>query len=176
MKATYFYALVLAAANIVFNLVSFLLGFQTDRIAEGTWFNLLFYAIGIVVTLLGIRAVRDEGKDKSMSYGKGVGSGVLINLYGGLISSIYSFFHLTFINPNFGDYMMDLMQKKWADAGMGDAQIDAASKFMRFFFSPAMASVTGLIYTVLFGLVVALVASAFLKRAPKPVNDAPLAA
>jgi hypothetical protein len=29
---------------------------------------------------------------------------------------------------------------------------------------------------VLFGLVVALVASAFLKRAPKPVNDAPPAA
>jgi uncharacterized membrane protein YeaQ/YmgE (transglycosylase-associated protein family) len=162
MNTTLFYGLILAASNIVLTLVFFFLGFQTDKIAEGRWFGLLPFALVIVVTWLGIKAVREEAKDKALSYGKGVGSGVLINLYAGVIGSIYSFIHFTYINPNFCDYMMNMTRQKWAEAGMSDAQMDA---------------ILGLIMTVFFGLVVALVVSAFLKRAPQPVlEDAPPAA
>lgn len=173
MNTVFSYGLILAAGNIVLTLVGFLLGYQTDKIAEANWFNLLLYALGIAVTWLGIKAVREEAKDKSLSYGKGVGSGVLIGLYSGILSSIYSFFHFKFINPDFGDYMMDMLHKKWAEAGFNDAQIESASKFMSFTFSPAMMSIIGLIYAVIFGLVVALIVSAFLKRAPQPASENP---
>ena len=177
MNTTLFYGLILAASNIVLTLVFFFLGFQTDKIAEGRWFGLLPFALGIVVTWLGIKGVREEAKDKALSYGKGVGSGVLINLYAGVIGSIYSFIHFTYINPDFRDYMMNMTRQKWAEAGMSDAQMDAMEKGMRFMMSPVMSSILGLIMTVFFGLVVALVVSAFLKRAPQPVlEDAPPAA
>ena len=177
MKPPLQYGLILAATNIVYTLVGFLLGFQSDKIADATVFGLLFYPILIVILWLGIRAVREGAADKSMSYGKGVGSGVLISLYGSVVSSIYGFVHFTFINPNFGEYMMDLMHKKWAAAGMSDAQIDAASKFMKFSFNPAMMSVMGVIYTVIIGLLIALIVAAILKRAPQPVPaEAPPAA
>jgi uncharacterized membrane protein YeaQ/YmgE (transglycosylase-associated protein family) len=177
MNTTLFYGLILAASNIVFTLVFFFLGFQTDKIAEGRWFSLLPFAIGIVVTWLGVKAVREEAKDKALSYGKGVGSGVLINLYAGVIGSIYGFIHFTFINPNFCDYVINSARQQWAEKGISDAQMDAMEKGMRFMMSPIVSSIWGLVMTVFFGLVVALVVSAFLKRAPQPVlEDAPPAA
>jgi Protein of unknown function (DUF4199) len=171
MKATLSHGLILAAGLIVLTLVGFFLGFQTDKIAEGRWFGLLTFALIIVVTWLGIKAVRGEAKDNSLSYGKGVGSGVLINLYGGVVSSIYSFFHLTFINPSFADYTINATRQQWAEKGLSDAQMDAAEKFMRMILSPIIASISGFIMTVIVGLVVALVASAFLKRAPQPAFE-----
>jgi len=105
---------------------------QTDKIAEGRWFGLLPFALVIVVTWLGIKAVREEAKDKALSYGKGVGTGVLINLYAGVIGSIYGFIHFTYINPDFRDYMMNMTRQKWAEAGISDTQMDAMEKGMRF--------------------------------------------
>jgi hypothetical protein len=49
--------------------------------------------------------------------------------------------------------------------------METMEKGFRFMMSPVMASISGLIMTVLFGLVVALVVSAFLKRAPQPAFE-----
>jgi uncharacterized membrane protein YfcA len=167
MKTTLFYGLILAAINIVLTLVGFFLGFQTDKIAEGRWFGFLTFILAIVIIWLGTKAVREEAKDKALSYGKGVASGVLISAYSGLLTSVYSFVHLTFINPNFREYMLNSMREKWTAAHMTDAQMEAAEKVMNIMMSPVMASISGLIMSVLFGLVVALVVSAFLKREPQ---------
>jgi hypothetical protein len=168
MKTTLFYGLILAAGNVVLTLVGFFLGYQTDKIAEGRWFGALTFVLAIAVTWLGTKAVREETKDRALSYGKGVGSGVLINLYSAVLTSIYSFIHLTFINPNFRDYLMSSMREKWSQAHIPDAQVDAMEKGMRFMMSPAIMSVSGLIASVFFGLVVALVISAFLKQEAQP--------
>jgi uncharacterized membrane protein YeaQ/YmgE (transglycosylase-associated protein family) len=169
MNTTFFYGLILAVSNIVLTLVFFFVGFQTDKIAEGRWFGLIIpLAITIIVTCLGIKAAREEAENKTLSYGKGVGTGVLINLYSGVIGSIYGYIHFTYINPNFRDYVMNLTRQKWAEAHLSDAQMDAMEKGMRFMMSPIMSSLWGLITTVFIGLVVALVAAAFLKREPQP--------
>ena len=92
MNTTFFYALILAVSNIVLSLVSFFLGYQTDKMAEGKWFGwltmVLSLALAFVLTWLGVKSVREESADKSLRYGKGVGTGFLINLYSGVIGSI----------------------------------------------------------------------------------------
>jgi hypothetical protein len=171
MNTTLSYGLILAASNIVFTLVFFFLGFQTDKIAEGRWFGILPFVVSIVVTWLGTKAVREEAKDKGLSYGKGVGSGVLINLYSGIVGSIYGFIHFTYINPNFIDYMINMTRQQWASKGIGEAQMDTMEKGMRMMMSPIMSSIWGLAAAVFFGLLIALVVSAFLKRAPQAATD-----
>jgi preprotein translocase subunit YajC len=173
MNTKVFFGLILALANIVLSLVGFFLGFQTDKIAQGQWYNLLPLVVFIVILWFGIRAVREEAKDKSLTYGKGVGAGFLISLYGGLIGSIYSFVHFTFINPNFADYQVDFVREKWVQKGLSDAQMEAVEKFTRVFLSPALMSITGLFMTLLLGVVVALILAAILKRAPVVVADQP---
>ena len=115
MNTTFFYGLMLAVSNIVLTLVFFFLGYQTDKMSQGRWIvSLLPLVVTIVVLWLGIKAAREEAKDKSLSYGKGVGTGVLIALYAGLIGAVYTFIHFMYINPNFADYAIDMTRQQWA--------------------------------------------------------------
>jgi hypothetical protein len=177
MNTTFFYAVVLSVSNIVLTLVFFFIGYQTDKMAQGQWIALLVpLAVMIVVTWLGIKAVREEAKDKSLSYGKGVGTGVLISLYASLIFAIYTFVHFTFINPNFADYAIDMIRQKWVAAGMGDSQIEQAEKFTRFFYKPALMAIMTVPYLTFVGTIISLILSIFLKRKPAAtVENAPAA-
>jgi hypothetical protein len=166
MNTTVFYGLVLALANIVLLLVSYFLGFQTDRIAQEPWFSLVGLVVMIVILWLGIRATRQEAEDGSLPYGRGVGSGTLISLYAGLIGMVYTFIHFTFINPSYVDYRIDVARQKWIQLGLKDAQMEAGEKVLRFVYAPVPFSILGLLITVILGVVIALVVAAFLKRAP----------
>jgi uncharacterized protein YacL len=172
MNTTFFYGLMLAVSNIVLTLVFFFLGYQTDKMLQGRWIvSLLPLAVTIIVMWLGIKATREEAKDRSLSYGKGVGTGVLIALYAGLIGAIYTYIHFTFINPNFADYAIDMARQQWIARGMSDSQMEAAEKFTHLLYKPAVLAVVGAIFSPLFGLVVSLILSAFLKRQPEAIAE-----
>ncbi|HUL53781.1 MAG TPA: DUF4199 domain-containing protein [Opitutaceae bacterium] len=176
MNTPLFYGLILALVNVVYTLVAFFLGFQTDKLAQGRWFGLLLLVVAIAIVWLGVKAVREEAADKALSYGKGVKSGFLISLYSSLISTVYGFIHFKFINPSFADYQVEAAREKWVQAGLSDAQMEGAEKFVRFLMSPGMLSITGLILSLIIGLVIALILAAFLKRAPAaalPGADSP---
>jgi hypothetical protein len=102
-----------------------------------------------------------------MSYGKGVGTGVLISLYSGLMSGVYTFIHFKFVNTEFVDYNMELIRAKWAQAGMGADQMEKAEGFTRMFMGPVSMAIISPIFAVFFGLIVSLIIAAILKR-PAP--------
>jgi uncharacterized protein YacL len=167
MNTTFFYGLMLAVSNIVLTLIFFFLGYQTDKMAQGRWIAaLLPLAVTVIVIWLGIKAAREEAKDKSLSYGRGVRTGFLISLYSSLIGTVYGFIHFKFINPNFADYSIDAAREKWAQAGLNDTQMEAMEKGMRMLMSPVVLTITGLFLSLVTGLVIALILSAFLKRLP----------
>ena len=166
MNTALFYGIVLAIANIVLSLVSYFLGFQTDKIAMEQWFGLLQLAAAIAVLWLGIRAARADSKDKSLTYGRGVFTGFLISLYSALIGAVYAIIHFTYINPAYADYKIDALRQKWMQAGFNDAKMAAAEKFTRFFLSPVPLFIYVLIVSVILGVIISLIVAAFLRRAP----------
>jgi hypothetical protein len=166
MSTTLLYALVMAVAQIVVNLISFFLGYQTDRMSSGGWFGFVQLAVSILVLVLGIKAVRDEQEGKYMTYGKGVGTGVLIVLYSTIIGVIYSYIHLTYINPNFPDYFVEASRTKWVAAGMSESAMENAEKGVRWFTRPLVWSAFGAIMSIVFGTVISLLVAIFLKRNP----------
>jgi len=103
-----------------------------------------------------------------MSYGRGVGTGTLISLYSGLMSSVYSFIHFKFVNPEFADYQLALIRPKWEAAGMGEAQMDQAEKMTRAMMGPVAQAIMTPIFVVIFGLILSLIIAAILKR---PASD-----
>lgn len=160
----------MAIGQIVLTLVGFFLGFQTDKINQGTWFGLLPLIYAIVINWLAIKAVREEDPGKYLTYGKGVSTGFMIALYSGLIGSVYAYIHFTFINPNFTDYLIEASRVKWAAANMSDSQMDGAEKGVRMFTKPAVQAVVGFIMTIVAGLIISLIIAAFLKRNPPEEN------
>ncbi len=166
MSTTLLYALIMAIAQIVVSLISFFLGYQTDKINSGAWFGIIPAVVSIVILVLGIKAVREEQEGKYLSYGKGVGTGVLISLYAGLIGAIYAYIHFTYVNPNFPDYLIEASRIKWAAAGMQESQMEGAEKGVRMFTKPVIQAVLNPLFSVFFGLIFSLIIAAFLKRNP----------
>jgi len=160
----------------VFNLLMYFLGFQTDKMATGQYLNWLGLIISIVILWLGIKAVREETPDKSLTYGQGVGAGTLISLYSGLMSAVYSYIHFKFINPAFFDYQAEMLRAQWAAKGMSDAQIEQAEAMTRKFSGPIASAIFTPIIVVIIGVLISLVLAAILKRAAAKDGGAPAAA
>jgi ABC-type sugar transport system permease subunit len=166
MSTKFIYALTLTMCGAVLNLLLYFTGFQTEKLATGQYFQWIGFIVMIAVLWLGIKAVREESEGRYLTYGKGVGSGVLISLYSGLMSSIYSYIHFKFVNPEFADYQIALIRPKWEAAGLGDAQIEQAEKMTRMMMGAGVQAVLTPIMAVLFGLIISLIIAAILKRNP----------
>ncbi len=164
------YAAILTIVGAGLRLLLYFTGYETEKLATGQHFQWLGMICMIVILALGIKAVRDESPGGYMSYGKGVGTGVLISLFSGLMSAVYNFIHLKFVNTQFADYQMELIRAKWEKAGMSADQMEKAEGFARMTMGPIAQAIATPIVVVVFGLIIALIAAAFLKR-PAPADS-----
>lgn len=168
MGTKFTYAVILTVVGAVMRLLLYFTGYETEKLATGQHAGWLGAVLMIVILVMGIRAVREESPGKYMSYGKGLGAGVLISLYASLMSAVYNFIHLKFINTQFVDYQMELIRTEWEKAGMSAAQMEQAEGFTRAMMGPVGAAIMTVIITVCLGLVISLIAAAFLKRPAPP--------
>jgi hypothetical protein len=172
MSTTLTYGIYLAFANITLTLVGYFLGYQGENMAQGQWFQYTAWVAMLAFVVLGIRAVREENEHRALSYGRGVGVGTLIGLYSGLIGGVYAFIHFKFISPSFVDYLVEFVRSRPEMANMSDAQLAGMEQGMRMMYSPVMLAMLSPLMSTLICCIVALVASAFLKR-PLPAHAEP---
>jgi multisubunit Na+/H+ antiporter MnhC subunit len=171
MGTKFFYALAWTLCTAIFMLLLYFTGYQTEKLATGQHLNWLGLLIPIVLLYLGIKAVRDEKPAVAFTYGQGVGAGMVISVFAGLMGAVYSWFHFTFINTRFMDYTMDMIREKWSAAGMSAAQMDRAEGITRTMMSPIPQALIGLLFTLIIGLCISLIMAAILKR-DKPLPAA----
>ncbi len=173
MSTKFTYALILTICGALLSLLLYFTGFQTEKLATGQYFQWLGGVMMFVVLWLGIKAVRDEAPEKGLSYGRGVGTGTLISLYSGLMSSVYSYIHFKFINTEFADYQLALIRTKWEAAGMSETQMEQMENVTRMMMGPGVQAVITPILVTIFGVICALIIAAFLKRNPPGEGQAP---
>jgi hypothetical protein len=166
MSTTLLYGLILGIGNILLTLLGYFLGYQTDKIGDSTWFGFVPFIFSVVVLWLGIRAVREEHAQKALSYGRGVGTGMLISLYAALLGAAYVYLHFTFINPNYVDYLIEASRVKWTEIGMPEKSMEAAETMMRTMAKPALQAVSVFVFSLISSLIVCLISAAFLKQTP----------
>jgi len=172
MGTKFIYALAMSIIGAVINLALYFTGYQTEKLATGQNVKWLMLVVSIIVLWLGIKAVREESPGKYLSYGKGVGTGVLISLYSGLMSGVYAFIHFKFVNIEFVDYQMQLVRAQWEAKGMSADQMEKAEGFTRMFMGPTSMAIITPIMSVFFGLILSLIIAAILKR-PAPEGSTP---
>jgi hypothetical protein len=172
MGTKFTYALILTVVGACFNLLLYFTGFQTEKLATGQYLQWFGFVIMGTVLFLGIKAVREEAPDKALSFGKGVGTGVLISLLSGLMSSVYTYIHFKFVNSEFADYQMEMIRAKWEQAGMSADQMEKTEGITRMMMGPVIQAIFTPIMAVLIGLIMSLIISAFLKRPAAPTTPA----
>lgn len=176
MNAKTTYALILAFAGIAIQLINFLLGFETNK--AGTPGATIFSAITGLLSLIllfmllwfGVRAVRDEKPDQCLTYGQGVGAGVMITLIAGIIGAIYCYIHYSFINPDFAENLLTMMRQQWAEKGLDESNpsFEMLEKWTRMSLHPASMAAMTFLTKMFFGTICSLIAAAIVKRNPQP--------
>lgn len=158
-NTVYTYGLYLGIASIAYSLVIFYGGFIGNKV-----FNYLGYLIVIAFIVLGLKYYRDKVNNGVMSYSQGLGIGVLISLIGSLVSSVFSYVLMSFIDTSLHQVVSDMAMEEALKGGVPEAQIDQVQSMVEIFTSPGAMFAMGLFFGVLGGFVVSLIAAAIFKK------------
>lgn len=107
-----------------------------------------------------------ENNQGFMSFGEGLGIGAMLSAAVGVLSAIFSYVYLNFIDPEVLSRMMDKARTDMeARGGMSDEQIDQGMAMAGKFMNGPIMMVAVVLGSVFFGVLLALVVSAFIKHA-----------
>ena len=119
--------------------------------------------IFLVLLIFAHKEFKNDG-DGYMSFGQGLGIGTLVALISSLISSVFTFIYVSFINTNFIDAIREKSIADMEAKGQSQAQIDQAMPFVEMFTSPAAMLIMGVLMGVLFGFIISLIVTIFTKN------------
>lgn len=152
------YGLILGIISIVFFLIAALTGDPTSSIWQ--WVGVLFT---IVLIVMAHREFKKEG-DGFMTYGQGLGVGTLVALISSVISAIFMYVYIKFIDDNYLANMQQMQIEQMEAQGMTEEQIEMGLKISETMSSPEMLVVFAILGGVFFGFLISLIVSAFTKN------------
>lgn len=123
--------------------------------------SLVILLAGIVI---GNLAFRDKCSGGFLSYGRSLGSGVLISVFAGLLMAIYSYLFFSFFDPGELVKLTQIAEDKMFEQGLSDEQVDQAMSMTKMFMTPVFISISSLFSMALWGTVFSLLVSIFIKK------------
>jgi hypothetical protein len=127
--------------------------------------------IGMLVTgailVAGIIYAMKDFKSQNagyMSYGQGLGLGALTAAVSGLISGIFTYIYLSFVDNSAMKQAMEAQREAMEARGMDDEQIDQAMAMAEQFSSPGMLVTFSVLGMLFMGFILSLVISAIMKK------------
>lgn len=156
------FGLISAVVSIAYFVVMNVAGLD---MSSSPW-SFIGYAVGAVLVFLAHKHYKDNG-DGFMSYGQGIGIAFWMGLISSVISSIFTYIYIKFIDTGYIQMMKDRQIAKMQEQGMPDDQIDSAMEISSMFFNPEMMLGMGLIFGVIGTIIIALIVTIFTqKKAP----------
>jgi hypothetical protein len=162
------YGLYTALGLTIYTIIIQLAGLATNP-AMGIVGFFITAAILILGIVGGMREFRQQNEGY-MSYGQGLGLGSLLAAVTGLISGVFTFFYLTFIDDSSLRVAMDAQREQMEARGMSDAEIDQAMAIAQRFASPGMTVFWSVLMMLFIGFILSLIISAIMKKERNPVE------
>lgn len=154
------YGLLTGLVSIIFTFILFAIGQEGNGGLASVAFAILI--VGIVLAHKAFKAA-NEGY---MSYGQGLGIGVLVGGLNGVLTTVFNYVYRTFIDPEMVARAMDQMRAKLEEAGtMSGAQIEQIVTASTKYSSGAIGLAIGIASGFLLGLLFSLVIAAITKNA-----------
>ncbi len=153
------YGLYTAGAYILVLLVLYAMS-----VGSTNWLNyitLLVIAAGI---FWGTRVYRDKHNQGFLSYGRSLGSGVLISLFAGVIIAIYTYLFYTYFDTSAMAKLLEEAELKLLERGLTDEQVDQAMVMTSKMMSPGFMSLSVVFSTVLWGTLFSLIIAIFVRK------------
>ncbi len=176
LQHTMTYGAILGAVSIIFAVILYIVGYMPVNFKRILLVSLIGIIIMVYFVVAGTKSYRDKLLGGYITYGQALVTGLLIIVFGTILSSFYSLIFNLFIDPEYTNRLMEA-SKEWTynwmnNMGAPDAQIEetmeriekqqAESTPLRSFFQSLYSS-------VIFGTILSLITSAFLKKNQNPV-------
>ncbi len=129
------------------------------------------YLIMILFIILGIKSYRDEDLGGYISYGKSLGTGILIATFGGIITGAFTILFFTTIAPDMLEKLVAASQEKMMEQGMDEKSMEMAQEFTRKFMTPEWMFLLSIIGSAFMGFLFSLIISVFMKKDQGPFQS-----
>lgn len=143
-----------------------------DLDARGIW-GYLMYAILLAGIVWGTIQLRDKHRGGILTYGQSFTSGMLIGLYTGVMSAIFTFVFYKFFVPEQIQVLLDKVEEQMLERApqLTDQELDMAMAMTAKFMTPIGMAFGSVIYLFIAGVIFSLLASIFIKReSPKTID------
>ena len=171
MSTTMKWGLITGMVYIIFSLISNMLGLQQGgggNAGVGILMNILIFGATLLTMYLGLKEVRDQDLGGYLNMGQAFRNGMKIAVIAGVISAVFTFIYMKFIDPDMGDRILEAAEDQWDQQGLAEEQRDMARKFTGMFLNPMIMAPFVLIWTAFWGVIKSLIAGAILKKEPPP--------
>jgi len=156
--------LLLGIVLVVYSLLMYFLDMSTNKYVG--WIS--YAIIAVVIYYLQLQH-RNKDLNGFMSYGQALGFAVMAMLFAAIISAIFSFIMVKFIDPGIVTKIMTMQEEAMAKRGMTPEQTEMAMKMTTKMMTPVMMSVFTLIGMMFWGTILSLITSAITRKETNPV-------
>lgn len=150
--------------GLIFIVYGMILQFLNLDMKVMQYLGYLNYVILIVFVVLGHKAFK-EGGDGFMTIGQGLGIGMLMTLIGSVVSSIFTFIYLKFIDDSMITKALEYQVEEMERKGMDDATIEQAMAMTSKIMTPEVMPIIAVVVMLFFGFIITLIVSLFTKKA-----------
>lgn len=158
------FGLINALLSVVFFLV---LSIAAVDSTSGPWRWMGYIVTGIILFLA--HKYYKDNTDGFMSYGQGIGIAFWVGLVSGIISSVFMYLYIKFVDASFLELIKESQITQMQERGMSPEQIDKALEISSTFMTPGMLFVLGFIGAIAMTVIVALfVTIVTQKKNPEP--------
>lgn len=153
------WGLITGFASIIYILILYFADLMTN--AQASWITWIILVIGIY---LGTKAFRDQLPGGYISYGRALGTGVMISLFYGILTAIFMVLLYTVIDADLINKVIAAQQEKMLEKGaVTEEQLEQGLEMGKKLFIP-MVLISSLFLSVFFGTIISLITSAILKK------------
>ncbi|NSW46392.1 MAG: DUF4199 domain-containing protein [Bacteroidales bacterium] len=146
-------------AIMMVSLLIYIVGIQQNILI-----SLIIYGLNIFFIVYGTKYLRDHYQNGQITYGKALGSGVLISLFMSILVAFFIFMFFKFLAPDELEKIYTQAEENMYNQGFSEEQIETAMQMTRKFTTPlTMALGTIFSYTFL-GFIFSLITSSFIKK------------
>ena len=168
-KANLTNGLILGLIGITYSLILYFIDKSTDK---NLGYVLIVIQIAVLFFLL--KSYRDNLMHGQITFGQSVGAGVIISLYSAILASVFTYVLYTVIDPGLVAKQLALAEEGMrAKGNLTESQIDAGMQFTAKIMKPMVLAISGIFGGLLWGTIISLLLSIFIKKEGNPLVDTP---
>ena len=108
-----------------------------------------------------------------ITYGQSFGAGLIICIYYAIIMAIFSYILYTVIDPGLVTKQLAMAEEGMVKKGLPQSVIDTGMAFTAKIMKPSIMVISGIFGNIIWGAILSLVISIFIKKEGNPLIDAP---